>query len=91
MYIDALSRVLNYLEVIEHERPSSLLGITLQTERELLSEGHDGWLNELLMLKKGLQKEQGRGNMVVGANTWKMTMISIGINTFGRTRREQKR
>ena len=42
LYMDAISRALNYFEVIAQEKASSLLGITLRTERELLAEGHDG-------------------------------------------------
>ena len=73
LYVDVLSRALNDLEVIEQEKPSSLLGITL-TQQDLLAEGHDGWLAGLNAIKGGTDERPMAGKC------WKRT-LEAGYDT----------
>ena len=55
--VDALSRALNYWETLQQKKPSSLLGLTEQPERELWK---DGWLGGIQNLVKILGHGQTR-------------------------------
>ena len=54
MYVDMVARTLKYFDLLEEEKGNSLLGLTLQTEKELWEEGADGWYGAVINIKRSL-------------------------------------
>ena len=58
MYIDMVARMLKYFDLLQDEKPNSLLGLTLRTEKELREESVDGWYGAVMSIKQCLSPTQ---------------------------------
>ena len=58
MYIDIATRMFKYFDLLQDEKPNSLLRLTLCPEKELWEDGVDGWYGAVMNIKQCLMPTQ---------------------------------